>query len=220
MENKGKKSIVIGIVSLLLVTLILLGLTYAYYRTRVIGNQNETSISVSSKNLQLTYADGTEDVNTSGLIEAGTVIKKSFTVTNDGEESLEYDVYLESVKNTFTRTEDVTYTLECSSNCDSITTPREYPTSSTTLITNTIAPNETQTYLLTVTYEYLDNIDQSDDMGAELEGKVNIDIPSESSSLILTLAGGAEGDYATLNSEPKTSYGVYDKNTGNIVFSA
>ena len=34
-----KKSIIIGLVSLFIVTLLLLGLTYAYYRTRVIGNQ-------------------------------------------------------------------------------------------------------------------------------------------------------------------------------------
>ena len=39
MEKKSKKSLVIGITSLFLVTLILLGLTYAYYRTRIIGNE-------------------------------------------------------------------------------------------------------------------------------------------------------------------------------------
>ena len=57
MEKKSKKSVVIGITILLLVTLILLGLTYAYYRTRIVGNNEEKSISVTSKKLEVTYSD-------------------------------------------------------------------------------------------------------------------------------------------------------------------
>ena len=48
MEN-SKKSIILGVIVLVLTTLVLLGLTYAYYRTRIIGNVAEKSISITSK---------------------------------------------------------------------------------------------------------------------------------------------------------------------------
>ena len=55
MEKKSKKSLIIGVTSLFLVTFILLGLTYAYYRTRIIGNNsNVPSVSVTSKNMEIT----------------------------------------------------------------------------------------------------------------------------------------------------------------------
>ena len=54
MEKKNKQSLIIGMTSLFLVTLILVGLTYAYYRTRIIGNDStDPSISVVSKKLEV-----------------------------------------------------------------------------------------------------------------------------------------------------------------------
>ena len=45
-QNKINKSIILGIIVTILVMLTLLGLTYAYYRTRVVGNtKKEKSIS-------------------------------------------------------------------------------------------------------------------------------------------------------------------------------
>lgn len=222
MEKKSRRGIIVGITALFLVTLILLGLTYAYYRTRIIGNPNAESISVTSKNLQLTYSDGTENVNTTGTIEPGTVITKTFTVTNDGDAAIEYAVYLEDVLNTFSRTEDVTYVLDCVNKegaaCIADTTARQYPTNNTILTTTEIAIDDVHNYTLTITYENSEVIDQSEDMGAQLAGRIHIDLPSESSELVLTLADAEEGDYATLNSEPKISYGEYDENTGSIVY--
>ena len=216
---KNKKSVLLIMTCLVLATLILVGLSYAYYRTRVIGNPNEESISISSKNLQLTYSDGTENINTTGIIEPGTVITKTFTVTNDGDDSLEYGVYLEDVLNTFKRTEDITYTLTCTAGCTGVDTAREYPKGNALLVSNTIEPTKTHSYKLEVTYENLVDVDQSEDMGASLSGRINIDLPGETSELILLLADAEVGDYATLNSEPKKSYGVYDALTDGVVFT-
>ena len=38
---KKRKEVIIGAIVLLLVTLALLGLTYAYYKTRIIGNEKQ-----------------------------------------------------------------------------------------------------------------------------------------------------------------------------------
>lgn len=63
MENKSKKTIIYSILIMLIITISLLGLTYAYYRTRIIGNPNNTSLSVSSKLLEVTYIDGSAYIN-------------------------------------------------------------------------------------------------------------------------------------------------------------
>ena len=109
MEKKSKKSVIIGITALLLVTLTLLGLTYAYYRTRIVGNEAEKSISVTSKVLGLKYEDGDSNVILGATIEPTEEIEivKEFTVTNTGDEAVSYSVYLESVLNEFERTEDI-----------------------------------------------------------------------------------------------------------------
>ena len=99
MEKKSTKTIVLGITSLLVVTLLLLGLTYAYYRTKIIGNENETSISVTSKSLELIYGDGNGYViGTNELVIPGKEFaEKTFTVTNTGDRAVQYVVVLENV---------------------------------------------------------------------------------------------------------------------------
>ena len=84
---KNNKRIIIGITNIFLIGLILLGLTYAYYRTRIIGNK-ENSISVISKKLELVYGDGIGTIiGANEIIEPGkTFESKVFTVTNTGTE--------------------------------------------------------------------------------------------------------------------------------------
>ena len=93
MEKKSKKSILIGITSLFLVMILLLGLTYAYYRTRIIGNEStDPSISVTSKKLEITYQNGTSEMNMEGLIEPGFVWTKTFSVENTGDGEASYSI--------------------------------------------------------------------------------------------------------------------------------
>ena len=55
-----KQRIVISITGIVLVMLILVGLTYAYFLTRINGNTNDKSISVSTANLYIEYSDNND----------------------------------------------------------------------------------------------------------------------------------------------------------------
>lgn len=56
--NKRQK-ITISIVGITIVLLALLGLTYAYFLTRIQGTTNDKSISVTIAELKLVYVDAT-----------------------------------------------------------------------------------------------------------------------------------------------------------------
>ena len=177
MEKKSRKSIIVGITVLLLVTVTLLGLTYAYYRTRVIGNDKEKSISVTSKLLEITYNDGSSTVNMEGKIEPGFKYTKQFSVENTGDDTVNYGVYLENLVNEFKRTSDWKLTVTCTSNisgktCNGVT-ETDFPRIESLVATNEIEEDEIQTYEMEVEYLYLEE-DQSVDMGASLSAKIQI----------------------------------------------
>ena len=172
-----KQKIIVSTTGIFLVLLILVGLTYAYFLTRIKGNTNEKSISVSTANLILEYAD-IEDIVVGGEnVEPGTTWTKKFSATNKGSKKVEYGVALENVLNTLERTKDLVYTLNCTSSlgtdCNKVETETEFPVIGTILITNNIEPEEVQSYELIVSYKE-QNEDQSVDMNKKIYAKTNI----------------------------------------------
>ena len=138
--NKRNK-IIVSIVGITIVLLALLGITYAYYLTRIQGNTNTNSISVTTAKLELTYGDGNGILLPYGTIEPNSdksikfyktdasgnpitneppVDNKTFTVTNNGNDS-SYVVIIDNVSvtkvsdgsaTTFV-SNDFRYTLSC-----------------------------------------------------------------------------------------------------------
>jgi len=175
MEKKSKKGIIIGVTSLLLVTLILLGLTYAYYRTRIIGNDStDPSISVTSKKLEVTYQDDSQIVESKGA-KPGEVITKTFSVENTGTATGEYSIILDNIENTMKRTDDLTYELKLGSKVVAEGIMPSNKNDYKVLVSYaTVEKDTTNEYTLTIKYANLENIDQSEDMGAKLSMRVNI----------------------------------------------
>ena len=102
-----KQKIVVGIICIFFLILGFLGFTYSYFLTKIIGNTNNNSLEITTANLKLIYNDGNNYVK---LVNAlpGTIITKTFTVTNEGNEKIEdYVVYLENIINNFRFREDV-----------------------------------------------------------------------------------------------------------------
>lgn len=175
MDKKSKKSILIGITSLFVIALLLIGLTYAYYRTRIIENPNDTSISVTSKDLEITYHDGNNFIEANDMVPSKS-IKKTFSVENTGDAKVEnYVVYLEEVVNTLVRYEDYQYVLTCSSTLDNTCNGNSgyYPNKNDVLVYNSLEFGETHEYELVITYVEA-GVDQSVDMGNKIEGKIQI----------------------------------------------
>jgi len=179
-----KTKIIVSVVGITIVLLALLGITYAYYLTRIEGNTNTNSISVTTADLKLTYGDGNGLITKSDIMP-GTTITKTFTVTNDGESRVDnYVVVLEKIVNTLSRTQDLTYTLECKlaneNSCGSTELVNNkgpvFPSGVTekAIFLNSIDKDVTHYYTLVVTYENLTDIDQSIDMGSSISALVNI----------------------------------------------
>ena len=61
---KKNSKIIVSIVGITIVLLALLGLTYAYYLTRIEGNTNTNSISVTTADLKLVYSENSPEIIT------------------------------------------------------------------------------------------------------------------------------------------------------------
>ncbi len=185
MSKKAK--IIVSISGIVLVMLILLGLTYAYFLTRIQGNTNDKSISVTTANLELTYGDNSAEILGKDLTlipsdnEIGT---KTFTVTNNGNDT-SYVVVIENVSvtkasdgsTTVFESNDFRYTLTCTksdgTSCDGVSTQSVFPINGGVLVGNSIKEGDVHTY--TFKMWYIDTgIDQSNDMGKTIQARLNI----------------------------------------------
>ncbi len=204
-----KQRIVFSVVGITIVLLTLIGLTYAYYLTRIQGNTNEKSIDITSAYLALSYDDGNKEITMNNILPGTTITSKTFTVTNVGNATVgNYVVALENVINELKYSDDLVYTLKCTSNnakspCTSETTGI-YPKSNQVLVHNSIAVKTTHTYELTITYKET-GVDQSDDMGKNIEGKVQIYDARNIVDIDGTVTNASSGDYVELHSEVKKS---------------
>ena len=110
-DNMNRKTkIIVSITGITLVGLMLLGLTYGYFITKINGNTNAKSISVSSAKKVVEYTDLSEEIS-GEIIEPGYETIKVFTAKNIGDTSATYHIYLDNVVNDFIRIQDITYTL-------------------------------------------------------------------------------------------------------------
>ena len=190
-----RQKIIVSITGIFLVLMILVGLTYAYFLTKITGNTNTKSISVTTANLVLEYGENTNVVQGISNAEPGYSVEKIFTATNKGNSTVTYGAVLENIVNGLTRQQDLVYTLTCTSylkegfslasngtitgtvdgTCNGVTTEKQFPSTSTmsVMTTNTIDTTHTHAYKLTVTYKEM-NVDQSTDMNKTFSAKVNI----------------------------------------------
>ena len=183
MSKKAK--IIVSISGIVLVMLILVGLTYAYFLTRISGNTNTKSISVTTANLELTYSDNSAEIlgENLKLIPSDTEIgTKTFNVKNNGDDT-SYVVVIENVsitkdeKTTTFESNDFRYTLSCTkkdgTSCDGVSTQSVFPINGGVLVGNSIKEGDVHTY--TFKMWYIDTgIDQSNDMGKTIQARLNI----------------------------------------------
>ena len=180
-----KNKIIISISGIVIVLLLLLGLTYGFYLTRINGNSSDKSVTVSLANLELTYSDGNGLVESNNMVP-GESITKTFTVENTGNKKvINYLIYLEDVVNTFEDKNDLKVTLTCTSNngtCNGNTLT--YPSSDTVIGVNDIEVKEKQEFSLKV--EFLEtNDDQNDNQNKKFSGNVKLkDMKSTSSEIV------------------------------------
>lgn len=206
-----KQKITVSIIGIFLVLITILGITYAYFLTKIQGNTNESSVIISAANLLLKYTDGNGIIEPQeDILPVTTIESKTFSVENSGTDTINsYGVYLENVINNFERTEDVIITLRCEifdtvareyleGNCNGLT-DTEYPTMNSLLVTNSIPINIRHDYTLIIDYANEPEIDQSNDMNKTIKGKIQIYDTNDTVDISGTIANSTEGDYILLD---------------------
>lgn len=190
---KRRTLTIVSIVSIIIISLLLLSLTYGYYLTTIEGNTNSKSVEVATGDTKVLYTDLSED-NTSEIIKPGFKTVKSFTVQNIGNVSATYSVYLVDVINSFSRTQDITYNLYkkvgtiTNVNIDTdlsetngwsrvnTTENMTFPTEMSVIAPNEVieTPNLVYTYVLKVEYINHPTENQNEDQGKTFGFKVNL----------------------------------------------
>ena len=103
-----KQKIIVSVVGITIVLLALLGLTYAYFLTRIQGNTNEKSISVTTADLKLVYGDGNGLIEATNIMPGTTLTSKIFTVENTGNSDIDgYYIGFVNMINTLTNNADL-----------------------------------------------------------------------------------------------------------------
>lgn len=195
-----RSKIIVSVAGIFIILLALIGITYGYFLTRVTGNTKENSILITTANLELVYGDGTTELLTKENIMPNTIVAtKDFTVTNTGDSTITYEVYLENIFNNFENWRDVELTITCQvdgGTCDGYA--GKYPRANTEIITNTIEKDKVHNYEVTV--KFVDTgLDQSVDMGKTLKGKVQIYNPTDIINVEGTITGYSTNHYIEYN---------------------
>ena len=226
---KRKTKIIVYTTCIVLVLLLLVGFTYGYYLTKINGNKTAKSVEVVAGDSRLLYTDlSTEDTNV--IIEPGYTNIKLFTIRNTGNIAARYDIYLTDVSNSFSRKQDLTYTLyrkagnntidtSDMSDCEVLLENVEYPSKMTKIKANEVIANANDyyTYALKITYINHPTENQNIDQGKKFTGKIQIGATGEDMAnpysegsfayTLITNAKNATGDKSIYQETPTTSPG-------------
>ena len=157
------------IVSILLTIGIIAGLSYAYF-LGVSAHDTNASAVFSTKELSLEFNDGPEIVFEQAL--PGQKIMKSFSVTNNGTQTVNYTLEFAEVIYTFTA-HDFFYSLTATNGGVVMEKANFYGESNPVIGSTSIAPNVTQEYTITIEYANRE-WDQSFDQGKHFSTMINV----------------------------------------------
>ncbi len=154
---------------LIAIMLVISGVSYAYFAVIATGTSNNNI--VTSGTMKITFTDGPQ-VRLDNAIP-GDTLTKTFSVTNTGNVSTSYDIFLSEISDTFADQSDLVYTLTSNSGVN-ITSDTQLPGEDDSLSTNiAIGVNETHNYTLTI--KFLNkNQAQDTNQGKQYSAKVNI----------------------------------------------
>ncbi len=168
----NKKNLFLISSFIIAISVTLISLTYSFFNIDATSQKEE--IKVQTGTLEITFSDGDPGFNKS--LEFGTSAEKQFVIENKGTISSYNKINFEELINTYLEG-SLTYSLSYRENeteeyIDLITNknvPTSKEMSTQTLADNlTIPPKTTYYYKLTITLNYLNDVDQTQDLNAIL----------------------------------------------------
>ena len=181
-KELNDKAIFVGLV--IFITAVMIGISYAFFHIPV--EKEEEKIVLKSGDLALMFKDNDETVeNIEGTWNIGDTIEKELVIENTGTRDAYAKISWDNLTNTYLA-ESLTYTLEEKSDdtgvqwkqieTANINVPRSESPSTQLLAEHLLIPaGHTYIYRLKITFENLENIDQTEDINAKFITKFTID---------------------------------------------
>ena len=168
---RSKKYMVYMVVVILIVCV---GVTYAYYKDEIIGSRKH--LSISSKEIRILFTD--DMTLASNDITPGWSEAKTFSVKNESKEIFNYNIVLKGLVNTFETVGFLQYKIT-STNGYNMEGYMDIPKSETenditVAYDIDIDPGITQEYKIEFIYHNSETVDQSEDMGKTFTGTLAI----------------------------------------------
>ena len=169
---KTKEKIILFISIFFLVTIMGIGISFAYYTAVVLNGESKSSIVSQSGNLEITYVDGEKQILGVSVFP-GWHDSKTFTVKNTGDNVATYSIKVTNITNTFTIANSISLSLESSDGGKNMG-KRTLPRNEATIVKYvSIDVGDTHTYTVTTYYNNLD-IDQSADKGKSFSYTIEV----------------------------------------------
>ena len=169
-----KKQTILVVASLLVVVL---SVTLAYFTAQIIGKGK--NVTINSADLKIIFTDSDGSISGTNIEPGKWDVTKTFTIENKSNETYKYNIVIQDLINTFVTEGYLQYKITSTNGGYNMTEFKDVPKSS--VATDTILAYSasvdvgvTQTYTVEFIYKNDETVDQSDDMGKTLSGKLFI----------------------------------------------
>ena len=169
-----KKQLTLVIVSLLVVVL---SVSLAYFTAQIIGKGK--NVTINSADLKIIFTDSDGSISGSNIEPGKWNVTKTFTIENKSNETYKYNIVIQDLVNTFVTNGYLQYKITSTNGGYNMTEFKDVPKSETPTDTilaysASIDVGVTQSYTVEFIYKNDESVDQSDDMGKTLSGKLFI----------------------------------------------
>ena len=202
-----KKQTILVVASLLVV---ILSVTLAYFTVQIIGKGK--NVTINSADLKIIFTDSDGSISGSNIEPGKWNVTKTFTIENKSNETYKYNIVIQDLVNTFVTNGYLQYKITSTNGGYNMTEFKDVPKSS--VATDTILAYSasidvgvTQTYTVQFIYKNDEEVDQSEDMGKKLSGKLFI---TEGTKEPVTLLSQILNDNPTRSTRSSNNNGTND----------
>ena len=182
-----KKQTILVVASLLVVVL---SVTLAYFTAQIIGKEKD--VTINSADLKIIFTDSDGSISGSNIEPGKWNVTKTFTIENKSNETYKYNIVIQDLVNTFVTNGYLQYKITSTNGGYNMTEFKDVPKSDTAkdkilAYSVSIPVGVTQSYTIEFKYANDESVDQSDDMGKKLSGKLFITEGTEEPTLLSQL---------------------------------
>ena len=210
-----KKQTILVVASLLVVVL---SVTLAYFTAQIIGKGKD--VTINSADLKIIFTDSDGSISGTNIEPGKWNVTKTFTIENKSNETYKYNIVIQNLVNTFVTNGYLQYKITSTNGGYNMTEFKDVPKSETPTDTilaysASIDVGVTQIYTVEFIYKNDESVDQSDDMGKTLSGKLFITEGTEEPPTLLS---------QILKDNPRrstrTTFTAFTENTTGTLFTA